>query len=161
MFNLICANSVFFSLQVLNQTTCPALSPPVDAVYLCGLELRGASWNNQCGVLEDTVSSQPCTLPPVCIKAEVRSKINVNVRNDFSSGKSSYLMDKNNVQISEASPSTASELPVYHCPLYLDGKQGTGESGLADANIITLVPLRTRLNPVSCNLKRVRLVSVL
>lgn len=70
-------------------------------------------------------------------------------------------MDKNNVQISGASPSTTSELPIYHCPLYLDGKQGTGESGLADANIITLVPLRTRLNPVSCNLKRVRLVSVL
>lgn len=70
-------------------------------------------------------------------------------------------MDASNVQASDASPSTASQLPVYHCPLYVDEERETGDWGLADVNIITKVPLHARLNPVLCSLRRVRLVSML
>ncbi|XP_040891858.1 dynein heavy chain domain-containing protein 1 [Toxotes jaculatrix] len=143
--------------QVLSDETYPA-SPPLDAVYLCGLELRGASWDAQLGALQDAVSVQPCSLPLVCVKAQVRS---TNTARDTSPCKSSYLMDTSNVQVSDASPLTASQLPVYYCPLYLDKEQETGDWGLADVNIITKVPLHTRLNPVLCSLRRVRLVSTL
>ncbi|XP_040002556.1 dynein heavy chain domain-containing protein 1 isoform X2 [Xiphias gladius] len=143
--------------QVLSDSTYPA-SLPLNAVYICGLELRGASWDTQLGALQDTVSLQPCSLPLVCVKAQVRSTN--TARHPFPC-KSSYVMDASNVQASDASPSTASQLPVYHCPLYLDEERETGDWGLADVNIITKVPLHARLNPVLCSLRRVRLVSML
>ncbi|XP_071359544.1 dynein heavy chain domain-containing protein 1 isoform X2 [Trachinotus anak] len=143
--------------QVLSDSTYPA-SLPLDAVYLCGLELRGASWDTQLGALEDTASLEPCSLPLVCVKAHVRS---TNTARDTFSCKSSYLTDTSNIQVSDASQSTASQLPIYHCPLYLDEERETGDWGLADVNIITKVPLHARLNPVLCSLRRVRLVSTL
>ncbi|XP_056223855.1 dynein heavy chain domain-containing protein 1 [Seriola aureovittata] len=143
--------------QVLSESTYPA-SLPLGAAYLCGLELRGASWDTQLRALQDTVSAESCSLPLVCVEAQVRS---TNTAGDTFPCKSSYLMDTSNVQISDASESTASQLPVYHCPLYLDEEQETGDWGLADVNIITKVPLHARLNPVLCSLRRVRLVSML
>lgn len=70
-------------------------------------------------------------------------------------------MDSSNVQVSDESESTASELPVYHCPLYVDAGQEAGDCGLADVNVITKIPLRTRINPVLCSLRAVNLVSLL
>lgn len=134
------------SLQVLSDSAYPA-SLPTDALYLCGLELRGASWDTQIGAVQDTHSPQPCSFPLVCVKAQVKKT------------DSSYLRDASDVQVSDASPSTAPQLPVYHCPLYLDEEQETGNWGLADANIITTLPLHAKLNPVLCSLRRVRLVS--
>lgn len=148
---------LFSSLQVLSDSTCPA-SLPLDAVYLCGLELRGASWDTHLGALQDTDSLQPCSLPLVCVKAEVRS---ANTARDTFPCKSSHLQDASDVQVAHASPSTASQLPLYHCPLYLDGERESGNWGLADVNIITMIPLHAKLNPVLCSLRGVRVVSVL
>lgn len=145
------------SPQVLSDSTYPA-SLPLDAVYLCGLELRGASWDTQLRALQDTVLLQPCLMPLVCLKAQVRSK---NIAQDSFPCKSSYLTDTSNVQLSDASSSFAPQLPVYYCPLYLDEEWETGDSGLADANIITKIPLHARLNFELCSLRRVRLVSTL
>ncbi|XP_067441454.1 dynein heavy chain domain-containing protein 1 isoform X1 [Thunnus thynnus] len=139
-------SDITLHFQVLSDSTYPA-SLPTDALYLCGLELRGASWDTQIGALQDTHSPQPCSFPLVCVKAQVKKT------------DSSYLRDASNVQVSDASPSTAPQLPVYHCPLYLDEEQETGDWGLADANIITTLPLHAKLNPVLCSLRRVRLVS--
>ncbi|KAM7419727.1 hypothetical protein PAMA_016693 [Pampus argenteus] len=138
-------SDIALHFQVLSDYTYPALLP-TDAVCLCGLELRGASWDTQIGALQDTHSPQPCSLPLVCVKAQIKTD-------------SSHLKDDRNV--SDASPSTAPQLPVYHCPLYLDEEQETGNWGLADANIIITIPLHTKLNPVLCSLRRVRIVSKL
>lgn len=127
-------------------------------MYLCGLELRGASWDTELGALQDTVSLQPCSLPLVCVKAQVRS---TNAARDTSPCKSSHLKDASDVQVADASPSIAPQLPLYHCPLYLDGERESGNWGLADVNIITMFPLHAKLSPVLCNLRRVRLVSML
>lgn len=145
------------SLQVLNDSTYHA-SLPLDAVYLCGLELRGASWDAQQGALENTDSLQPCSLPFVCVKAQVMS---TNIDRDTFPCKRSHLKDASNVQVAHASPSIASQLPLYHCPLYLNGERESGNWGLADVNIITMLPLHAKLNPVLCSLRRVRLVSML
>lgn len=137
----------FFSLQVLNDSTYSILTP-MDVVYLCGLELRGASWD---GAIQDRITPHPCLLPLVCVKAEVRST------NTFS-GKSLAMRG---AQLSQASASSTPQLPLYHCPLYLDRDLENGNWGLADVNIITTVPLHVKLNPLLCSLRRVRLVSVL
>lgn len=142
------------SLQVLSDSTYPA-SLPLDAVYLCGLELRGASWDTQLGAVQDTVSPQPCSLPLICVTAQVRST------KDTFSCESLQLNNGGNVKVTHGSPPTAPQLPLYHCPLYLDGEQENGNWGLADVNIITTLPLQAKLNPVLCSLRRVRLVSML
>ncbi|XP_032390213.1 dynein heavy chain domain-containing protein 1 [Etheostoma spectabile] len=146
-------SDISLHFQVLSDSTYPA-SLPLDAVYLCGLELRGASWDTQLGALQDTVSLQPCSLPLVCVKAQVRS---TNTAQDTFPRKSSHLNDGTNVQVADA----VSQLPIYHCPLYLNGEWENGNRGLADVNIITTFPLHAKLNPVLCSLRRVRLVSML
>uniref|UniRef100_A0AAQ6IG98 AAA+ ATPase domain-containing protein n=1 Tax=Anabas testudineus TaxID=64144 RepID=A0AAQ6IG98_ANATE len=143
--------------QVLNESTYPA-SLPLDAVYLCGLELRGASWNTQLRALKDTVFLQPYLMPLVCLKAQVRS---TNIAQHTNPCKSSYLTDTTNVQLTDASTLIAPQLPVYYCPLYLDEERDTGDWKLADAKIITKIPLHACLNPELCSLRRVRLVSTL
>ncbi|XP_044043043.1 dynein heavy chain domain-containing protein 1 isoform X2 [Siniperca chuatsi] len=150
-------SDIALHFQVLSDSTYPA-SPPLDALYLCGLELRGASWDTQLGALQDTVSLQPCSLPLVCVRAQVRS---TNTARDTFPCKSSHLKDTSNVQVAHAFPSIASQLPLYHCPLYLDEERENGNWGLADVNIITMFPLHAKLNPVLCSLRRVRLVSML
>ncbi|XP_076585176.1 dynein heavy chain domain-containing protein 1 [Chaetodon auriga] len=146
-------NDIALHFQVVSDGTHPA-SLPLDAVYLCGLELRGASWDTKLGALQGTVSLQPCSLPLVCVKAQVRGITTIPY-------KTSHLLDSSKVQVTHASPSAGPQLPVYHCPLYLDAEQESGNWGLADVNIITTLPLHATLHPVLCSLRRVRLVSVL
>ncbi|XP_069545473.1 dynein heavy chain domain-containing protein 1 [Brachyistius frenatus] len=150
-------SDIMLHFQVLCDHTYPA-SLPLGTVYLCGLELKGASWDTQLAALQDTHSSQQCSLPLLCVKAKVRS---TDTALDASCCKSSYLTDTSNVQVAGVSPSTGPQLPVYHCPLYLDEEQRSGSRALADVNIITKVPLHAKLNPVLCSLRRVRLVSTL
>lgn len=118
----------------------------MDAVCLCGLELRGASWDAELGALQDTVCVEPCVLPLVCVKAQVKS---TDASLEASSCKNLHKKDCSNVQVAHGSPSIVPQLPLYHCPLYLGG------------DIITTIPLHTKLLPVLCSLRRVRLVSVL
>lgn len=148
---------VFLSLQVLSDGTHPA-SLPLDAVFLCGLKLRGASWDTHLRALQDPVLLQPCLMPLVCLKAQVRTK---NIAQDSFPCKNSYSKDTSNVQLSNASPSFAPQLPVYYCPLYLDEEQETGHWGLADTNVVAKVPLPAKLNLELCSLRRVRLASTL
>ncbi|XP_053275768.1 dynein heavy chain domain-containing protein 1 isoform X2 [Pleuronectes platessa] len=142
--NLRYISDVKLHFQVLSDGRFPD-PPPVDAVYLCGLELRGASWDPQLGALQGTDSPRPCSLPLVCVTAHV--------------GSTNHTRD--NVRVPEASSSTAPQLPVHRCPLYLDEGREPGDSGLADAHIITEIPLHASLNPVLCSLRRVRIVSLL
>lgn len=148
---------MFFFLQVLSYSTHP-VAFPLDAVYLCGLELKGASWDTQLRALQDAVSPQSCSMPLLCVKAQVRS---TDSSRDTMSCKSSYLMDSSNVQCADVSPLTTPQAPIYHCPLYLDDGQESGNWGLADVNIITKVPLHSKLDLLLCSLRRVRLVSTL
>ncbi|XP_078259062.1 dynein heavy chain domain-containing protein 1-like [Rhinoraja longicauda] len=48
----------------------PPSSPPEEGVYISGLELHGALWDSRLGVLQDTMSSKPCSLPVVWLRAE-------------------------------------------------------------------------------------------
>lgn len=146
---------MFLSTQVLSYSTYP-ISLPLDSVYLCGLELKRASWDTQLQVLQDTVSPQSCSVPLLCVKAQVRS---TNSSHDTAPCKSSYLMDNRNVHCAAVVSLTTPQVPIYHCPLYLDEGLESGSSGLADVNIITKVPLHTNLDPLLCSLRRVRLVS--
>ncbi|XP_030593777.1 dynein heavy chain domain-containing protein 1 isoform X2 [Archocentrus centrarchus] len=148
---------IMLQFQVLSDSTYP-VALPLDAVYLCGLELKGASWDTQLRALQDTVSPQSCSMPLLCVKAQVRSTENSQ---DTISCKSSYLMDTSNVQCAGVFPLTTPQVPTYHCPLYLDEGQESGNWGLADVNIITKVPLHSKLDPLLCSLRRVRLVSTL
>nr|XP_012771268.1 dynein heavy chain domain-containing protein 1 [Maylandia zebra] len=146
---------IILQFQVLSYSTYP-ISLPLDSVYLCGLELKGASWDTQLQVLQDTVSPQSCSVPLLCVKAQVRS---TNSSHDTAPCKSSYLMDNRNVHCAAVVSLTTPQVPIYHCPLYLDEGLESGSSGLADVNIITKVPLHTNLDPLLCSLRRVRLVS--
>lgn len=60
--------AAFLSLQVVSDDSAPL---PLDAVYLCGLELRGATWDSQQRVVQASASSQPRLMPLVCVKAQV------------------------------------------------------------------------------------------
>ncbi|XP_034543495.1 dynein heavy chain domain-containing protein 1 [Notolabrus celidotus] len=144
-------NDVVLCFQVQSDSTNTA-SLPVDAVYLCGLELRGALWDTQQGAIQDSISSQPCSLPLVCVKAEVRRP---------NTSKNIFSCEGSPTRGAQVSQSSAPQIPLYHCPLYLDTDRGSGHWGLADVNIITTVPLHAELNPVLCSLRRVRLVSML
>lgn len=126
---------------MLSAATSPA-SLPLSGVYLCGLELRGALWDTRLGALQDTLSPQPCLLPLLWVRARVRNT--------------------DTVRAPDSPPCNTSSLPLYHCPLYLDGEHGDSRYWeLAENNIITRVPLVAKLDPVLCTLRRVRLVSTL
>ncbi|XP_071386131.1 dynein heavy chain domain-containing protein 1 [Centroberyx affinis] len=146
-----CFSNIALHFQVLSVLTSPA-SLPLDGVYLCGLELRGALWDTRLGALQDTLSPQSCLMPLFHVQARAL---------DTRPRKTSHLKNADAVQVSDAPPSDAPQFPVYHCPLYLDGERESADWGLADANIITTVPLPAKINPVLCSLRRVRLVSTL
>ncbi|KAM9363159.1 dynein heavy chain domain-containing protein 1 [Symphorus nematophorus] len=150
-------SDIALHFQVVGDSTYTA-SCPLDAVYLCGLELRGASWDTQLGALQDTASLQPCSLPLVCVTAQVRS---TNTARDTFTYKSSHLKEGSDVDVAQASGSIPPQLLLYHCPLYVDRGWESGNWGLKDVNIITTFPLHAKLNPVLCSLRRVRLVSML
>ncbi|XP_061626704.1 dynein heavy chain domain-containing protein 1 isoform X2 [Phyllopteryx taeniolatus] len=110
----------------------PLFTPlPKDIVYLCDLELRGASWDVQRAALENTLSPQPCSMPLICIRAQV---------------KDTHVPRSHNFD------------QVYHCPIYLEDLD-TGAEGRDGFNVVTTVPLPTALEPSLCSLRKVRLVS--
>ncbi|KAL7848559.1 hypothetical protein SRHO_G00201820 [Serrasalmus rhombeus] len=123
-----------FSLhfQVLDAALSPA-SMPSSGICLSGLELHGALWDTRLGVLQDTLSSKPCPLPYLWVRAQERDT---------------------------DSPHSCS-MPLYNCPLYLDKDNEDEAWSLSEVNIATHVPLMTRLEPALCTLRRVRLVSTL
>lgn len=133
-------------------------SPLPDVVYLCGLELRGASWDAQHGALQEAVCLQMCSMPLVCVEARVKS---VNAARATPRCEAPHKKDCSCVRVIDASPVTEPEFPLYRCPIYLDRDPESRNSGLAGVNIITSVALRTKLHPVLCGLRRVRLVSML
>ncbi|XP_072240771.1 dynein heavy chain domain-containing protein 1 [Leuresthes tenuis] len=150
-------SDIILQFQVLCDSTYPG-SPPPSAVYLCGLELKGASWDTQQGALQDALSPEPFSMPLLCVTAQVRSSDSAT---DTLSCKSSYVMNTGNVDAAGVSSLTGPQLPTYHCPLYFDEERQSGNWALTDVNIITKVPLPSKLKPVLCSLRRVRLVSTL
>ncbi|KAM9857652.1 dynein heavy chain domain-containing protein 1 [Aulostomus maculatus] len=140
--NRRCISDIVLQFEVLSHRASPA-SLPLGAVCLCGLELRGASWDSTAGALKPTRSPQPCAMPLICVKARVKKQ------------------GSGDAQASEAPPSPSPQFPVFHCPIYVEEDQDTGNWRLAEANIIARVPLRSSLDPVLCSLRRVRLVSSL
>ncbi|XP_061072291.1 dynein heavy chain domain-containing protein 1 [Conger conger] len=112
--------------QVLSAGMVPSSAPPCGA-YLCGLELQGALWDTRLTAVQDTLSPKPCLLPLVWVRAQTRPP---------------------------EEPGGSSPLPLYRCPLYLDGEFGEGGA-------VTRVPLAAKLDPVQCALRPVRLVSTL
>ncbi|XP_061765640.1 dynein heavy chain domain-containing protein 1-like isoform X1 [Nerophis ophidion] len=107
--------------------------PPKDAVFLCGLQLRGASWEPNIGAFENTHSTEPCSMPLICVRAGVK-ELNF--------------------------PPPRSALPVHKCPLYVEDLH-TGEERLADFSLVDTVPLPCNSELSLCSLKIVRLVSKL
>lgn len=148
---------VFSSLQVVNEGSKAASLLP-DAVYLCGLELRGASWDAELGALQEVVCLQMCPMPLVCVDARVKS---INVARATPRHEGPHKKDCSCDQVGGAPPVTEPEFPLYQCPIYLDRDLESWSSGLADVNIITTVPLHTKLHPNLCSLRRVMLVSLL
>ncbi|KAF3852903.1 hypothetical protein F7725_006258 [Dissostichus mawsoni] len=59
-------SDITLQYQVLSDSS---HSLPLDAVYLCGLELRSASWDMQSAALQDSL--QPRSLPLVCVEANI------------------------------------------------------------------------------------------
>ncbi|XP_030633907.1 dynein heavy chain domain-containing protein 1 [Chanos chanos] len=130
---------VYLHFQVLGAAVSPACLP-ASGVYICGLDVQGALWNTRLEALQDTLSPQPCPLPLVWVRGRVRNS---------------------DIATSPDSSTSTASLPVYHCPLYLDTQLGNVERCLSEEHIVTRVPLVTKLDPVLCTLRRVRLVSSL
>ncbi|KAI7795482.1 putative dynein heavy chain domain-containing protein 1, partial [Triplophysa rosa] len=119
--------------QVLKDTSSPS-PPSKNGVCLCGLQLQGALWDPGSGVLKDTFSTKPSYFPPLWVCVEERT---------------------------DDESLNSSTLPLYSCPLYVDRQTADGYQRLSADNIITHVPLSTRLDPVLCTMRRVRLTSTL
>lgn len=129
-----------------------------DAVYLCGLELRGASWDAQLDALQEGACLQMCSMPLVCVEAGVGS---INAARATSRCEGQHEKHCSCAQVVDTAPVTEPEFPLYQCPIYLDRDLESTNSGLADVNVIASVALHTKLHPMLCSLRRVRLVSVL
>ncbi|KAK2831187.1 hypothetical protein Q7C36_016273 [Tachysurus vachellii] len=133
-------SQVTLHFQVLGNVASPAFKLS-NGIRLSGLVLHGASWDTQPGALQDTLSPNPCPFPLLWVRAKVR---------------------KSNLSYSShSSPSNACAMPLYNCPLYLDMQSKYGEWNLSADNIVTYVPLMTKLDPVLCKIRRVKLVSAL
>ncbi|XP_078401050.1 dynein heavy chain domain-containing protein 1-like [Cetorhinus maximus] len=55
--------------QVLSSSV-PPTSAPANGIYITGLELRNALWDTRHGLLQDTLSIKPCSMPAVWLRAE-------------------------------------------------------------------------------------------
>ncbi|XP_051531516.1 dynein heavy chain domain-containing protein 1 [Myxocyprinus asiaticus] len=126
--------------KVLGDTVTPSSSPQCG-VCLSGLELQGALWNPGLEVLEDTLSPESTHFPALWVSAE-------KGEGDRSSSINSPHFN-------------SSSLPLYYCPLYVNRQITDGDHCLSADNIITHVPLATKLDPVLCTMRRVRLTSTL
>ncbi|XP_051882448.1 dynein heavy chain domain-containing protein 1 [Pristis pectinata] len=109
----------------------PPTSPPENGVYITGLQLHGALWDSRLGLLQDTLSIKPCSMPVVWLRAE---KVATETA---------------------GSPS----LPRYECPVYL-GAEGEAMD-LTDTNIITHLSLASKMDPLVCAQRRVHIATIL
>ncbi|XP_077574408.1 dynein heavy chain domain-containing protein 1 [Stigmatopora nigra] len=127
--NQTCLGEIALHLGVRDD---PLFTPlPKEAVYLCDLDLKGASWNAKRTALESTLSPQPSAMPLICIRAHVKDA---------------------------KSPRSRVPDQVYNCPIYLEDLN-TGEENINDLSLVTTVPLASDLEPSLCSLRKVRLVS--
>ncbi|XP_062409103.1 dynein heavy chain domain-containing protein 1-like [Sardina pilchardus] len=136
-------SQVYLQYQVLNISESPS-SPPLNRVYLGGLELHGAVWVSKYAAIQDTLSHKPCPLPLVLVWGLERAD------------------EPTRENLSPGSPqSSTSAFPVYNCPLYRDPQLTDGEWDLSEKNIITHIPLVSKIDPVLCAQRRVRLICTL
>ncbi|KAK1786014.1 hypothetical protein P4O66_017557 [Electrophorus voltai] len=133
------ASHVSLHFQVLEAAAVPS-SVSSDGVYLCGLELHGALWDTRLRALHATLSPNPCALPLLWVRALVRDE---------------HLSSPDNLHTSSSS------MQLYNCPLYVHSQNKDGGWSLSEENIVTHIPLKTKLDPALCTLRRVRLVSTL
>ncbi|KAM8879925.1 dynein heavy chain domain-containing protein 1 isoform 2-T5 [Spinachia spinachia] len=112
--------------------------PPPYAVYLCGLQLSGASWDTRLGALREAPPPVvPRWLPILRLEARVRGP------------DADPLGERSIPLVAPPSPS-----PLYCCPIYAQG------GGRVD-DILATLPLPTGMSPVMCGLRRVALTSAL
>ncbi|KAK6485787.1 dynein heavy chain domain-containing protein 1 [Huso huso] len=117
--------------QVLRTSTTPS-SPPQTGAYLTGMELHNALWDTRLGAIQETLSSQPCHLPIVWVRAKADGPKMIHGSSMF---------------------------PLYLCPVYLGTAKE--KISLRDSNVITYIPLVAKLDPVLCKLRRVCVISVM
>ncbi|XP_067889058.1 dynein heavy chain domain-containing protein 1 [Heterodontus francisci] len=115
--------------QVLSSSL-PPTSPPVSGIYITGLQLHNALWDTRHGLLQNTLSIKPCSIPAVWLKAEDGEAASVHLL-----------------------------YPQYECPVY-QGAENV-DVDLKDSNIITHLPLESKIDPSVCAQRRVHMVSVL
>ncbi|XP_066556290.1 dynein heavy chain domain-containing protein 1 [Amia ocellicauda] len=126
-----CLYTPLLSTQVMSSTFHPS-SPPHSGAYITGLQLHNALWDTRLGVVQETLSPKPCTLPIVWLRAETELPREAD---------------------------SLSSTPLYHCPVYLG--TATERDSLRDNDIITHIPLMAKLDPILCTLRRVRIMSTL
>ncbi|XP_053861161.1 dynein heavy chain domain-containing protein 1-like [Malaclemys terrapin pileata] len=110
----------------------PPSSPPESGLYLTGLELHNALWDTRSALLQETLSAQPCLLPPVWVQA---------VREAWRAHR----------------PNAA--LPQYSCPIYLGLPQQPVH--LSSQRALTHLALPCKMPPALCAQRRVHIVSTL
>lgn len=141
------------SVQFQDDCNIPTSLPP-NTVYLCGLELRGALWDAQLGAIEAADSWQTSSMPVVCVEVKFRSP--------ETEGESFHPGILHAENTGAVSPSSTQELSLYNCPLCVDTEQESQrEQTTASDGIVATVPLQTKIPPVLCRLRRVKIISVL
>ncbi|XP_074838975.1 dynein heavy chain domain-containing protein 1-like [Carettochelys insculpta] len=116
----------------LDQKVLPPSSPPQSGLYLTGLELHHALWDTRAALLQETLSAQPCLLPPVWVRA-VREPWRAHGPHAF--------------------------LPHYSCPIYLGLPQQPAH--LSSHRAVTHLLLPCRMPPSLCAQRQVHIVSTL
>ncbi|XP_039385639.1 dynein heavy chain domain-containing protein 1 isoform X3 [Mauremys reevesii] len=110
----------------------PPSSPPESGLYLTGLELRNALWDTRSALLQETLSAQPCLLPPVWVQA---------------------------VQEAWHPHRPNASLPQYSCPIYLGLPQQP--VCLSSQRALMHLALPCKMPPALCAHRRVHIVSTL
>ncbi|CAG5928788.1 unnamed protein product, partial [Menidia menidia] len=89
-------SDITLQFQVLPDIPYPG-SLPQSAVYLCGLDLKGASWDTQEEALQEALSPQPFPMPLICVKAKVRSNMDRHHYETFEKfGNDTFLLHLDN-----------------------------------------------------------------
>ncbi|XP_078514868.1 dynein heavy chain domain-containing protein 1 isoform X2 [Lissotriton helveticus] len=117
--------------QVMQRSVRPK-SALQHGLYLTGLEVRNALWDTRLSILQETLSSKPCSIPEVWIRA---------------------------VRTSTQECGTSSVFPKYLCPLYV-GTAGD-EVIRAQEQVVMFLPLTSKMDPSVCSQRHVHAVSVL